>query len=67
MEADAVDVLHRHPGKRPLRRRDLGRHPNVLPDGRIVTVGAAGESGEQSPLQIQVVVNWFEELKRKAR
>jgi len=39
----------------------------VLPDRRIVTVAAAGESGEQSRLQIQVVVNWFEELRIKAR
>jgi hypothetical protein len=39
---------------------------DVLPDGRFVTVGAANEPGEQGPLQIQVVLNWFEELKRKS-
>jgi hypothetical protein len=39
---------------------------DVLPDGRFVTVGTAGESGEQASLHIQVVLNWFEELKRKS-
>jgi hypothetical protein len=38
---------------------------DVLPDGRFVTVGAANQPGEQGPAQIQVVLNWFEELKRK--
>ena len=38
---------------------------DVLPDGRFVTVGAASEPGEQGPPQIQVVLNWFEDLKRK--
>lgn len=38
---------------------------DVLPDGRIITVGVAGDSGTQGPPPIQVVLNWFEELKRK--
>ena len=38
---------------------------DVLPDGRFVTVGVASGSEEQGSLQIQVVLNWFEELKRK--
>jgi hypothetical protein len=37
---------------------------DVLPDGRFVTVGSSGESAEQQPLPIQVVLNWHEELKR---
>jgi eukaryotic-like serine/threonine-protein kinase len=38
---------------------------DLLPDGRFVTVAAAGDSGTQGPPRIQVVLNWFEELKRK--
>jgi Tol biopolymer transport system component len=38
---------------------------DVLPDGRFVTVGAASGPEQQASLQIQVVLNWFEELKRK--
>jgi Tol biopolymer transport system component len=37
---------------------------DVLPDGSFVAVGAA-TGGEQGPPQIQVVLNWFEELKQK--
>ena len=37
---------------------------DVLPDGRFVTVGSGSEPEEQGSLQIQVVLNWFEELKQ---
>ena len=37
---------------------------DVLPDGRFVAVDAAMQSGETPNQQIQVVLNWFEELKR---
>ena len=37
---------------------------DILPDGRIVAVDAAN-AGEQNSQQLQVVLNWFEELKRK--
>ena len=37
-----------------------------LPDGRIVGVGPTGQSQKgTAPMQIRVVVNWFEELKAK--
>ncbi len=36
---------------------------DILPDGRFVAVDAAG--GEQAAPQIQVVLNWFEELRGK--
>ena len=37
-----------------------------MPDGRIVSVGPTGQSQRGSaPVQIRVVVNWFEELKAK--
>jgi hypothetical protein len=38
---------------------------DMLPDGRFVTVGDAREPSEQAPLQIQVVLNWLEELKQR--
>jgi len=38
---------------------------DLFPDGRFVTVGTATGSGEQRVPQIQVVLNWFEELKKK--
>jgi Tol biopolymer transport system component len=38
---------------------------DILPDHRFVTVGVAGQTGELESPHIQVVVNWFEELKRK--
>ena len=38
---------------------------DLLPDGRIVGVNAAGEAGGSSTARIQVVQNWFEELKAK--
>jgi serine/threonine protein kinase len=37
---------------------------DILPDGRIVAVDAAN-AGEQNSQQIQVVLNWFEELQMK--
>jgi serine/threonine-protein kinase len=41
---------------------------DVVPDGRIVGVGVAGESqsGSPGPAQIRVVLNWFEDLKARA-
>ena len=42
---------------------------DIMPDGRIVGVVAAGQSENglpAQPQQIQVVLNWFEELKAKA-
>ena len=38
---------------------------DVLPDGRIVSVSSAS-TGTTVPLEIRVVLNWFEELKRIA-
>ena len=39
---------------------------DIMPDGRIVGVGTAGESQDGGgPAQIHVVLNWFEELKAK--
>jgi len=39
---------------------------DIMPDGRIVSVGATGQSPSGSaPAQIRVVVNWFEELKTR--
>jgi hypothetical protein len=37
---------------------------DVMPDGRFVMVKAVGREGEEDPTQINVVLNWFEELKR---
>lgn len=45
----------------------LQRNYDVMPDGRILGVVAAGQTqsaGSTTP-QIQVVLNWFEELKRR--
>jgi Tol biopolymer transport system component len=38
---------------------------DILPDGRIVAVAPAGQSGGPGATEIRVVVNWFEELKAK--
>ena len=38
---------------------------DMLPDGRIVSVDAASMATEQRSQQIQIVLNWFEELKSK--
>jgi serine/threonine-protein kinase len=38
---------------------------DILPDGRFVAVDVANQAGDLRSEQIQVVVNWFEELKRK--
>ena len=43
------------------------RNYDVMPDGRILGVVAAGQTqsaGSTTP-QIQVVLNWFEELKQR--
>jgi eukaryotic-like serine/threonine-protein kinase len=42
------------------------RNYDVMPDGRILGVIAAGQSQAAEPTpQIQVVLNWFEDLKRR--
>ena len=38
---------------------------DILPDGRFVAVGLASQNGEEGAPRIEVVVNWFEELKQK--
>jgi Tol biopolymer transport system component len=38
---------------------------DILPDGRFVAVGVANQTGEAASPRIDVVLNWFEELKRK--
>ena len=39
---------------------------DILPDGRIVSVDAAiSPSGDRRSAQIDIVLNWFEELKAK--
>jgi Tol biopolymer transport system component len=38
---------------------------DITPDGRILGVGAAGQGQGGSPMQIHVVLNWFEELKAR--
>jgi serine/threonine-protein kinase len=38
---------------------------DILPDHRFVAVGVARQTGDQESPHIEVVVNWFEELKRK--
>jgi dipeptidyl aminopeptidase/acylaminoacyl peptidase len=59
--SDAVDVPRRFALAFPGNPRPY----DMLPDGSFVTVGEAGGAKGQAPLQIQVVLNWFEELKRK--
>jgi len=39
---------------------------DVTPDGRIVGVGVVGQAQQGSASQIDVVLNWFEELKARA-
>ena len=43
------------------------RNYDVMPDGRMLGVIRAGQvqSWGSTPQQIQVVLNWFEELKRR--
>ena len=43
-----------------------GNRPNydVMPDGRFVMIKAVGREGTEDPTQINVVLNWFQELKR---
>jgi serine/threonine-protein kinase len=43
----------------------IPRPYDILPDGRFVAVDAAMGDGEQASGQLQVVVNWFEELRAK--
>ena len=38
---------------------------DILPDGRIVGVDAAAQVNEAGAQQLQVVLNWFEEVKRR--
>jgi len=38
---------------------------DILPDGRIVGVGSAAQTSSAGPAQIQVVLNWLEELKQR--
>jgi dipeptidyl aminopeptidase/acylaminoacyl peptidase len=40
---------------------------DIMPDGRFVGIGISGQSQGESPgqMQIQVVLNWFEELKAR--
>jgi hypothetical protein len=38
---------------------------DIMPDGRFVAVDAVNVAGEQRAPQMQVVLNWFEELKLK--
>jgi len=44
------------------------RNFDIMPDGRIIGVVSAGDARSDAPVptQIQVVLNWFEELKRLA-
>jgi len=41
---------------------------DMMSDGRIVGLGAVGQALNESagPAQIQVVLNWFEELRQRA-
>ena len=41
------------------------RNYDILPDGRIVGINSAGDPGAASVAQINVVQNWFEELKAR--
>jgi hypothetical protein len=59
--SDAVDVPRRFALAFPGNPRPY----DMLPDGSFLTVGAATGAEGQAPMQIQVVLNWFEELKRK--
>ena len=43
----------------------LYRDYDIMPDGeRLVMVFPANQTGDASPPQINMVLNWFEELKR---
>ena len=42
----------------------LPRPYDILPDGRFVAADVANQLAGPRPAQIQVVLNWFEELKR---
>jgi len=56
------------PGGAPIApARGLQRNYDVTPDGRILGVVAAGQTqpAGSTPPQIQVVLNWFEELKQR--
>jgi serine/threonine protein kinase len=47
--------------------REVAWRFDIMPDGRIVGVGPAGQSqsGSPAPPEIDVVLNWFEELKAR--
>jgi hypothetical protein len=54
--------------------RDLGNIPqnvflprnyDIMPDGRFLSVVAAGGQQGQDTSQIQVVINWFQELQQR--
>ncbi len=59
-----VAVPRPFPGAAPFLRRPY----DITPDGRFVSAIAAGQSASGRPTapQIQVVLNWFEELKTRA-
>ena len=42
------------------------RSYDILPDGRFVGIVDEGQLGTQEAQRIEVVLNWFEELKTKA-
>jgi hypothetical protein len=55
----------------PVRRR-FGLAPpanprpyDILPDGRFISVDIVSAAGDPGSQQVQVVLNWFEELKGK--
>ncbi len=39
------------------------RNYDILPDGRILGINTAGDTGGNSAARITIVQNWFEELK----
>jgi len=41
------------------------RNHDMLPDGRFIGIVSAGAAGAATPDRINVVLNWFEELKQK--
>ncbi len=59
-----VAVPRPFPGAAPLTRRPY----DITPDGRFVSAIAAGQSASGRPMapRIEVVLNWFEELRTRA-
>ena len=39
---------------------------DILPDGRFVAIDVAGQGGDLASPEVRVVLNWFEELKKRA-